>query len=144
MPWSYFPGWLPAVLEGLQQKALPDIPQIRDRSPGGSTAVPCQGITPCRATSLFLEMFVLPCVWPLSLLKCCHSLWGCHCDNPSSHADRPSRLPVWAVAPVFLSFHCPLYLRAGDSRKETLHTHQFNNLLEYGVDSAWAALQICL
>lgn len=78
--WFYVSGWLPDVPEGLQQEHLPDIPQIRDHSPTESMDVPCQGISPCRAASLFLERFVLQCcaaILPPEMLP----VWGCHCDN---------------------------------------------------------------
>ena len=78
--WFYVLAWLPDVPEGLQQEHLPDIPQIRDHSPTESLKVPCQGISPCRAASLFLEMFVLQCcaaILPPEMLP----VWGCPCDN---------------------------------------------------------------
>lgn len=78
--WFYVLGWLPDVPEGLQQEHLPDILQIRDHSPTESMDVPYQGISPCRASSLFLEVFALQCcaaILPPEMLP----VWGCHCDN---------------------------------------------------------------
>lgn len=66
------------------------------------------------------------------------AIWDCHCDN----------LFIMQIGPLpacpSVSFGCLLYLCTGDCCEEILHTQQFNNPLEYGVDSACAALQICL
>lgn len=140
--WFYVSGWLPDIPEGLQQEHLPDIPQIRDHSPAESMDVPCQGTSPCRAAPLFLERFVLQCcaaILPPEMLP----VWGCHCDNFFVMQIGPLAC-LSCLSFLSFSFGCLLYLCTGDSCKETLHTHQFNNPLEYGVDSAWAALQICL
>lgn len=135
----YVPGWLPDVPEGLQQEDLPDIPQIWDHSLTESTDVLCHGVNLCRAASLCLEIFPLHCcaaILPSEMLPA----WGCHCDNFFIMQIGP----LACLSFLSLSFSCLLYLCTGGSCRETLYTHQFNNPLEYGVDSACAALQICL